>query len=154
MIRGKFLTSADDTRAVMDVRARVCQAEGLPGGGADDRDTMAVYALVFDEQDVPSGSGRLYLDDDRFTLGCVGVLPHRRGLGLGDLILRMLLYRAQELGAPEVFVEAAPQHQAFYAQYGFQPDEEQSGRMRVKADQIDPGGCHGSKHGCGAHKTP
>ena len=152
MIRGKFLTSADDASAVLSVREAVLRAEGLPGG-ADCHDKMAVYALVFDETDSPSGSGRLYLHDDRFLIGCVGVLPEKRGKGLGDLILRMLLYRAQELNAPEVYALVRPGGEAFYAQYGFKPSGEEEADewgithtlLRVKADEIVESGCHAHK---------
>jgi predicted GNAT family N-acyltransferase len=151
MIRGKFLTSAEDASAVHAVREAVCRAEGIPGG-VDCHDRMAVYALAFDEDDSPSGSGRLYLHDDRFVIGCVGVLPEKRGKGLGDLILRMLLYRAQELNAPEVYALIRPGGEAFYAQYGFSPFGEERDEwdvahalLRVKADEIVEGGCHGGK---------
>ncbi len=40
MIRGKFLTSADDASQVFSVREAVCRAEGLPGG-SDCHDRMA-----------------------------------------------------------------------------------------------------------------
>lgn len=152
MIRGKFLTSAEDASAALAIREKVCRAEGLAGGD-DCHDKMAVYALVFDEEDSPSGSGRLYLHEDRFVIGCVGVLPQKRGKGLGDLILRMLLYRAQELNAPEVYALVRPGGEAFYAQYGFKPAGEEEADewgqthtlLRVKADEIVEGGCHGHK---------
>ena len=72
MIRGKFLTSQDDTSAVMDIRRRVFVDE--QGYGADteiDRfDQMAVYALAFDENDRPAGTGRLIINDEsRFQKG-------------------------------------------------------------------------------------
>lgn len=151
MIRGKYLTSAEDCGAVLDVRARVAAAVGRPCG-ADCHDRMAVYALAFDESDAPSGSGRLYLDEDRFMIGCVGVLPEKRGRGLGDLMMRMLLFRAQELNAPEVYALAGPGEEAFYAQYGFKAVGEERDEwdnacvvMRVRADEIVEGGCHGRK---------
>lgn len=151
MIRGKFLSSADDASAVLSVREKVCLAEGLPGG-ADRHDEMAVYALVFDEEDCPAGSGRLYLHEDRFMIGCVGVLPEKRRKGLGDLLLRMLLYRAQELRAPEVYALVRPGEEPFYSRYGFSPvgeERDESGvthtLLRVKADEIVESGCHGRK---------
>ena len=91
MIRGKFLTSQDDTSAVMDIRRRVFVDE--QGYGADteiDRfDQMAVYALAFDENDRPAGTGRLIINDEsRFQIGRVCVLKEARGRGLGDLVVR------------------------------------------------------------------
>jgi N-acetylglutamate synthase-like GNAT family acetyltransferase len=147
MIRGRYLTSMDDIGAVLDVRRRVALCEGLPAGGADEHDDMAIYALVFDEDDNPAGSGRLYLDGDRFMIGCVGVLPEKRGRGLGDLIMRMLLFRAQELNAPSVYVRASYGLEAFYALYGFAPAEADEGEalLWVPADKIPGGSCGGHK---------
>lgn len=126
----------------------------------DDGDKTAVYALVFDEADVPSGTGRLTIDDDRFMLGRICVLAAARGRGLGDLIMRMLLLRAQELGAPSVYVNAQLPAAGFYARYGFRPIGEVRDEggiphqlMRAMADEIDiEGDCQkggAGKAGCG-----
>ncbi len=146
MIRGRYLTSADDIGAVLGVRRAVALHEGHPAGGADEHDGMAFYALVFDEDDSPAGSGRLYLDGDRFMIGCVGVLPERRGKGLGDLIMRMLLFRAQELNALSVCACADPGLEAFYALYGFAPADGGAGEealLCVPSDKIPGGSCGG-----------
>ena len=149
MIRGKYLTSSDDVSQVLALRGDVARAEGLQSG-EDCHDRMAVYALVFDEDGAPAGSGRLYLDEDRFVIGCVGVMPDRRKKGLGDLIMRMLIFRAQELNAPAVYALIRPGEEMFYAHYGFKPSGEacdewgQSGLlMRVEAGEIAPSGCGG-----------
>ena len=65
MIRGKFLTSQDDPSAVMDIRKRVfVDEQGFsPDTEIDGYDKLAVYALAFDENDRPAGTGRLYIDD-------------------------------------------------------------------------------------------
>ena len=78
MIRGKFLTSQDDVRAVMDIRRRVFVDE--QGYSADTEidgfDKMAVYALAFDENDQPAGTGRLVINDQsRFQIGRVRAPP-------------------------------------------------------------------------------
>jgi N-acetylglutamate synthase-like GNAT family acetyltransferase len=151
MIRGKFLTSAEDLHQVLDVRARVCRAEGRLSG-SDEHDKMAVYALVYDDEDIPSGSGRLYLDEDRFMIGCVSVLPEARGKGLGDLLMRMLLFRAQELNAPDVYALVRKGDEPFFTRYGFKPVGEGSDAwgqpcalLHVKADEIVENDCHGCK---------
>ena len=155
MIRGKYLTSMEDTYEVMRLREQVFVKE--QGFSADTErdacDDMAVYALVFDEAGCPSGTGRLAIDEaDRFMLGRVCVLKERRGLGLGDLILRMLLFRAQELSAPAVYVEAVLPAVPFYERYGLRPIGDVCERagaqyrlMRASADEIDiEGSCHKS----------
>ena len=124
MIRGKFLTSQDDVRAVMDIRRRVFVDE--QGYSADTEidgfDKMAVYALAFDENDRPAGTGRLIINDEsRFQIGRVCVLKEARGRGLGDLVMRMLLDKALGAGAKRFRLLAQRQAEGFYSRYGFTP---------------------------------
>ena len=160
MIRGKFLTSRDDTRAVMDIRMRVfVDEQGFsPEAEIDAFDQMAVYALVYDEDDRPAGTGRLIIDGkSRFQIGRVCVLPEARGRGLGDLVMRMLLYRALELGAGEVWVGAQLPAVGFYARYGLAPrgevyDEEGVPHrwMTARAEEINlEGSCGGASRCAG-----
>ena len=158
MIRGKFLTSQDDVRAVMDIRRRVFVDE--QGYSADTEidgfDKMAVYALAYDENDRPAGTGRLIINDEsRFQIGRVCVLKEARGQGLGDLVVRMLLYRALELGAGEIWLGAQLPAVGFYAHYGFQPigeiydDEGVPHRwMRAKAEEVNLEGSCGGHSRC------
>lgn len=161
MIRGKFLTSMDDLDQVLSIRTRVfVEEQGFSADTeVDDYDQMAVYALVYDDGDQPAGTGRLFVDrSDRFVIGRVAVLKEARGQGLGDLVMRMLLYRALELGAGKVHIEAQLPVVPFYQKYGFQIDgglvyEEGVPHrpMSATAQQIDiEGSCHhdGKCAGC------
>lgn len=143
----------DDIQDILALRRAVFEEELGEEGGAEPEpeDQMAVYALACDEDGVPAGTGRLCIDaDDRFLLGRICVLKSRRGLGLGDLIVRMLLDRALTLNAPAVYVRALLPAVPFYARYGFAPTGETTGAgaftrrlMRASADQIDiEGSCH------------
>ena len=160
MIRGKFLTSlnTDMTQDVFALRRRVFAEEmGCPEAGAVDQyDSMSVYALVYDEAGVPSGAGRLYIDGDgHFDIGRVCVLKEARGQGMGDLIMRMLLYRAQELNAPAVYLSAPVDTVSFFAKYGPAPYGEVSliegvphRSMKADAEQINLEGTCGGRHPC------
>ena len=158
MIRGKFLTSQDDPSAVMDIRKRVfVDEQGFsPDTEIDGDDKLAVYALAFDENDRPAGTGRLYIDDhSHFQIGRVCVLREARGQGLGDLVVRMLLYRALELGAGAVCLSAQLPVVGFYARYGFKPcgevyDEEgvPHRMMKAAASEINLEGSCGGAHRC------
>lgn len=142
MIRGKFLSSMDEGAAVaLALRASVFGCE------RDRHDDMALYALALDAQEQPSGSGRLYIEDDRFVLDGVGVLPERRGQGLGDLLMRMLLYRALELNAPAVYARAPGSAVRFCARYGLTPQgkiaPDGTFLLSAAAEQVNlEGSCH------------
>lgn len=156
MIRGKFLTSMDDLTEVFSIRNRVfVEEQGFsPEIEVDEYDKMAIYALVFDENDQPAGTGRMFVDkSDRFVIGRVAVLKEARGQGLGDLVMRMLLYRAQEMNVPKVHIGAQLHVVPFYQKYGFRIDgdimyEEGVAHrpMSATAEQIDiEGSCHHDK---------
>ena len=149
MIRGKFMTSMEDTTQCLAIREAVFARElNRPQeGAADENDRMAVYALVLNEEDEPAGSGRLYIDgDSHFAIDRVCVLKDQRGRGLGDLLMRMLLYRAQELSCDSVYLTAPVELTGFFARYGLKPqgDAKDGQRvMRAGKDEIDiEGTCH------------
>ncbi len=171
MIRGKFLLSGDPLcKEVYDIRRRVFVEEyGYPEEAAcDSYDRMAVYALVLDDDGTPSATGRLYIDDeDRFTIGRVCVLKEARGRYMGDLVMRMLLFRAQELNCAAVAVSARLDAVSFYAKYGLSPvgevyeaDGTAHRRMVALNEEINLegscskggacGSCHGNCDACAA----
>ncbi len=119
MFRGKFLYTGEDISAVLNVRNAV---EELHANGADEFDKMAIYALAFDENDTPCGCGRLYIgNDSRFHIDTIGVLRSHRNKHMGDLIARMLLYKAEALNAGSVRALVPQNVVAFFTRYGFRP---------------------------------
>lgn len=140
MIRGKYLSSMGDISEALDVRSVVF------GIGRDVHDDMCIYAVAFDEDDTLSGCGRLYIDEfDHFRIDTVGVLAERRGRYLGDLLMRMLLSRAQELNAASVYLDSPETYQAFFERYGLRAISRENDTVRMKADAKDvdiEGHCH------------
>jgi len=163
MIRGKFLLTGDPQSAfVYGIRKEVFADELGYGAESiiDEHDKMSVYALVLDDDDTPSATGRLYIDGDRFRIGSVCVLKQARGRYMGDLVMRMLLYRAQELNCASVSLSAPVDTVSFFARYGLAPMGEvyeENGRMyrEMYADKDEislegscsKGGACGSCHG-------
>ena len=115
MITGKFLTSNADITVALAMRDEV-----FPGVGRDERDAMAIYAVTFSEAGEPGSAGRLYMDDDNvIAIDCVGTVERLRGQGLGDLVMRMLLYRVLEMNLDRVKLSCAPDLAPFFMRYGF-----------------------------------
>lgn len=115
MITGKFLTSNDDINVALAMRSEV-----FPGSGRDERDAMAIYAVTFSEAGEPGSAGRLFMDDDNvITIDCVGTVERLRGQGLGDLVMRMLLYRVLEMNLDRVKLSCVPGIAPFFMRYGF-----------------------------------
>lgn len=160
MIRGKFLTSMDDISQILELRRSVfCDELGFPAEGEpDENDKMAVYALAFADDGTPIATGRMYIADDRFNIGRVCVLKPLRGMQIGDFIMRMLLYRAQDLNAGSVTMQAPQELVKYFSRYGFRPQGEvfdingiPSRTLFVTGEKIDiegTCGCHGKCEGC------
>ena len=101
--------------------------------------------------------------DSRFTIDLLGVLPSHRNKYVGDLIARMLLYKAQDLNAGSVRALVPGDAALFFSRYGFRPLGEKStlyGKeaylMHVDHDDISlegkcscgKGKCEGECAGC------
>lgn len=152
MIRGKFFSSMDDTTQIIALRRKVfCEEMGMPiEYEPDEYDKMSVYALVYNDDNEPIGTGRLYIQDDKFHIGRVCVLKEWRNMKIGDFIMRMLLYRAQDLNAASVTLSAKADKVNFYAKYGFEPVGEvfefggvPQRMMHVEGEKINiEGTCH------------
>ncbi|MBR3929639.1 MAG: GNAT family N-acetyltransferase [Clostridia bacterium] len=154
MYRGKFMITGADINELLSVRMAIPEFQGA---GLDDNDNMAVFALIYDEEDTPCGCGRMYIgSDSRFTIDLLGVLPSHRGRYVGDLLARMLLYKAQELNAGSVRALVPGDTALFFSRYGFRPLGEKEmlfGKeaylMQVDGDKISlEGKCSCGKGKC------
>lgn len=122
MIKGKFITQGGDLADARQVRQAVFIEEQQidPELEYDGRDGEAVHAVVYDENGLPVGTGRLLLEDDGcFHMGRVAVKKECRRQGYGDFIVRMLLDRAFQCGANEIHILAQTTAVRFYETIGF-----------------------------------
>ena len=137
MVRGKWYPMGADIALPVSVRERVF------GRGRDPLDDEAWQVAVFDEG-AAVGCARLWWRDGAFWLGDVGVLESRRGQGYGDLLVRLLLFKALTHNASVIRLEAPDGVRPFFARYGFASDGE---GMRLNGADVRLDGCAGCK-GC------
>ena len=138
MVQGKWFAPGEDLSAgVLPVRTSVF------GQGADDLDSVSWNVLVYLDT-VPAATGRIWWSDGTFRLGSIGVLPAYRGQRLGDLVLRLLLYKAQNHAAREVCLSCPRELAGFFARLGFRgmsgPDSPVV-EMVISGDSIDLDTC-------------
>jgi ribosomal protein S18 acetylase RimI-like enzyme len=84
-------------------------------------------SLVAIDDGVPVGLANLGLRGTRSWLGGVGVVPSRRGEGIGELLTRRLLDRARAAGAREMALEVIVDNHpaiALYEKLGFERTRE------------------------------
>lgn len=167
MLRGKFVPPGGDYSQALALRREVfCREQGFdPALDHDRHDDLSAHVLLYDQTDAqgnplgePVATGRLFYLDGEYVIGRVCVAAQKRGQHLGDLVMRMLLYKAMQHNAPAVSVGAQRQAVPFYARYGFEAVEEYVDegvahvRMRVRGDHINlEGSCHKAAEGGCTH---
>ena len=92
MVQGQWFSPGKDISPLLSVRRDVF------GRGADALDGESWNVLVF-EDGVPAASGRIWYRDGAYWLGDICVAESSRGRRLGDLVLRLLLFKAQSHAA-------------------------------------------------------
>ena len=137
MVQGKWLAPGEDLSLLLPVR------EAVFGRGTDVRDAESWNVLVLSDS-VPAATGRIWWQDGAFWLGDLAVLEEYRRRHLGDLVLRLLLYKAQSHSAREVRLISPADLTGFFSRLGLQ---EQPGgdpgfvEMMIPGDQIDLDTC-------------
>ena len=136
MIQGKWFSPGADLSEALSVRRAVFSR------GRDGLDAESWNVVVY-EDDVPAAAGRIWWREGAFRLGDIGVLPDRRGRKLGDLTLRLLLFKAQSHAAREVRLISPPETAGFFERLGFRPLSPSAGEpeMFLPGDAIELDAC-------------
>ena len=112
MIQGKWFPPGSDLSSVLPVR------EAVFGRGADGLDPLSWNVLVYMDSEA-AASGRIWWQDGVFWLGDICVIESCRRRRLGDLVLRLLLYKAQDHAAREIRLRCPPDTVGFFSRLGF-----------------------------------
>lgn len=137
MVQGKWFAPGSDLSDLLPVRTAVF------GRGMDDLDAVSWNTLVF-EDSVPAATGRIWWENGAFWLGDIAVLEDRRRRRLGDLVLRLLLFKAQSHAAREVRLCCPRGLTGFFDRLGLQAqpsDDPDSVEMMIPGDLIDLDTC-------------
>ena len=113
MIQGKWFAPGQDlSEEIVPVREKVF---GYTGNATDPE---GWNALVYSDGE-PAACGRIWWEDGFFRIGDIGVLPSLRGKRLGDLVLRLLLFKAQSHAASQVWLISPAETEGFFSRLGF-----------------------------------
>lgn len=147
MVQGKWFPMGSDIALPLSLRRAVFDR------GEDALDAHAWQVIVYDEEQ-PVGAARLWWDTDAFRLGDVGVLEAFRGRGFGDLLVRLLLFKALTHSAALIRLVAPEAAVPFFARYGFAAEQTQNGMtaMSIRGEDIQLSHCGGRCEGCD-HRT-
>ena len=141
MIQGKWFAPGEDLVAeVLPLRREIFGIAGSP------TDPEGWNTLVYMDGQ-PAASGRIWWSEDAFWLGEIGVLPALRGRRLGDLVLRLLLFKAQTHSAREIRLRCPEDKEGFFARLGFRPVRQESGfvEMMIRGEDVSLDSCANCK---------
>lgn len=84
----------------------------------DGKDKEAYHIVIYDKE-TPVATGRLLLENGEYIIGRIAVIKKERKNGYGDLVVRILIRKAFDLGANKVIVHAQISAMKFYEKIGF-----------------------------------
>ena len=116
----------------------------------DEFDNQALHLIVYVDEQM-AATGRIWYDGRDFRIGHLAVLKQYRGQKIGDLALRLLLYKAFSSGAQSVNISAQTYIMPFYRKFGFKEYGEEYIKaglphwaMKVGKDEVVyPSACQG-----------
>lgn len=126
MITSVWFGPGEDAALAHEIRKSVFQEE-LGFSPEVDVDRMDSYTirLVLKLNDVPVATGRIsYLRAGVAKIDRVAVLKKYRRQGLGDGLVKVLDYKASQMGMKSSQVETIPELKNFYQRIGYQPTGE------------------------------
>lgn len=122
MFASEWTLGKENAREALEIRRKVF-AEDL-GQAADavydSNDYIAAHLLVRLDG-VPIASARLYPAEGGVRFEYIGVLKEYRKQRFGDLCVRLLLYKAQQMGVPYIYALVPEEYILYYAAFGFKP---------------------------------
>ena len=144
MIQGKWFEPGKPFDAAEAIRKEVF------GRGADELDAWSWNALVLNDGE-PAACGRIRWADGAFILEDIAVREPLRGRKLGDLMLRLLLFKAESHGARMIRLVSPAELTGFFARLGFREDEGAEGGsrpMHLRGEDLCLDSCRGCKTPC------
>ncbi len=120
MVSTKWFKGMNDFEDVLLVRNKVfIDEQKISKDLITDEYDQISYNVVVYEKNEPVGTGRLIFKDSKYQIGRIAVLDEFRGKRYGDLIVRMLIRKAVNIGAEEVHLHSQLNKKEFYEKIGF-----------------------------------
>lgn len=143
MISTKWFQGKANLNDVIKIRENVfCEELALNDYLITDMyDDFAFSAVVFDD-DVLAGTGRLFFKDGKYFIDNLCVIKQFRGRHLGDLLLRMLVRRAVNMGAEKTYAVVNEKCKSLFENVGFKTENVTNEKyIMVKTGDVGGGCC-------------
>lgn len=141
MISTKWFQGKENLNDAMSIRKKVfCSELGIDESMISDFYDEFAFSLVAYEDDVPQGTGRLLFKDGRFYIDMVCVSKESRGKNIGDLMVRMLVRKAHDMGAEKTYAMVGENCMELFEKVGFEKISRESSSEILMAKTGDVGG--------------
>ena len=136
MIEGKWFAPGEKSEEVLSLRQEVF------GRGADILDGLSWNALIY-QDGKPAATGRIWWENGAYRVGDICTAASMRSQKLGDLTLRLLLYKAQSHAAREVRLRCPVSFAGFFTRLGFREEsrENETMEMLLPGNEINLDSC-------------
>ena len=139
MVTSVFIPGNQDITEPLDIRREVFVEEQgrTEEEEFDGFDETALHLMVYVDE-APAATGRIW-HDGGFRIGRLAVRKQFRGQNIGDLALRLLIYKAFSTGAEVLNISACSELAPFYKKFGFKETADAQGvpiEMSVKKDEV------------------
>ena len=151
MVTSVFIPGNQDISEPFEIRREVfIREQNCPEDEEFDRfDPQALHLIVYVDE-TPAATGRIWFDGTDFRIGRLAVRKPFRGQKIGDLALRLLLYKAFSSGAQSLTISAQTYIIPLYRKFGFEEIGEEymeagipHKTMKVSKDAVKyPAACH------------
>lgn len=109
----------------------------------DDYDSFGKNVLVYDSEK-PVGTGRLIFKDGKYIIDKICVLKEFRNNSYGELIIRMLVRKAVDIGADKTYANIDKKLKMLFEKIGFIVDSElEDNLIMVKYGDVGGHCCRG-----------
>lgn len=127
MITSIWTQPGGDYSIAMEIRTKVfVDEQGVPAERERDALDSSAWHLAFLDEDKPIAAGRMvYIGDSAVKLGRIAVLPSYRGQGIGDGLIKAMLFKAETLGLKRAVLSSQLHAVGLYEKIGFIADGEQ-----------------------------
>lgn len=141
MISTKWFQGKNNIGDILKIRNKVFYEDlGKSETSISDMyDDFAYNVSVYDD-DNPAGTGRLFFKEGKFFIDSVCVLKEYRGKHLGDLIVRMLVRKAVDMGAENTYASVDNSCEHLFENIGFVKIEEYKSGESLMMKTGDVGG--------------
>ncbi|MDF2948734.1 MAG: family N-acetyltransferase [Sedimentibacter sp.] len=141
MISTKWFQGINSINEALDIRKKVITEELklIENNISDIFDEFAFNAVVYDDENAV-GTGRLLFKEGKYFIDNVCVLKEFRGRHYGDLIVRMLVRRAVNMGAEKTYTECKSSCTKMFVNIGFETVQSNESGINLMVMTGDVGG--------------